>query len=486
MAETGIPSIQLMEQAAAGLCQAMHRYPGSRALFLCGPGNNGGDGYAAARLWQRDGGEAVIWELTSPTEGAAGENRALALGLGIPFTTVTDLPDALPDADIIVDALFGTGLSRPISGIALQLVHLMNRAGCPVIAADIPSGLSGANGMVLGDAVRAAETVTFHRIKSGLILGQSAEYTGRITVSPIGIPADYGHADGLFTADPDDLAALCPPRPANGHKGTFGKAVIFAGNMGMCGAAAFAARACVTSGAGLTYLLCRASLIPILQVLAPEAVCIPLPEQDGILTPEATDTARHALEGADACLVGCGLGESDDLLPVLDVIRRAACPVIWDASALNLLAAHPALLPLPAAHIITPHPGEAGRLLDIPIRDITGDMPAAATVLHQRTGCSVLLKGARTVMTDGSAMAANRFGSPAMGKGGSGDVLAGILCALSARRDHHLTPLETMQAGALIHGLAGIRAAAQYGEHCVTPARLIDAIRLDADLLPDI
>ena len=483
MDEFDVPGALLMEHAAQGVVSALSRLaPGGRALFLCGPGNNGGDGYAAARLWQAQGGRAAVWELSGEARGDAAMNRSLALSAGVEITTLTDPPTALPACDAVVDALFGTGLSHDITGVAAALIELVNRRGLPVVAVDVPSGLDGLTGRVRGVAVRAAETVTFHRIKPGLLLREGAAHAGRVTVHPILIPGDYGDLDGLRVLQPEDIARLLPPRAADSHKGTFGRCVILAGSPGMAGAAAFCAAACVKAGAGLTTVLCRESLLPILQTLAPGATCLTLPERDGCPLPEAEEMALNALAGAAAACIGPGLGQALDLLPLLRAFSEAECPVVWDADALNLLAAHDSLLPLPDHHVITPHPGEAARLIGEAIPDILADPLAALDSLHDLCGCAVLLKGARTLVTDGISSYANLHASPALAKGGSGDVLAGVLTALLARGV--ASPAETAALAALIHGLAGIRAAGQYGENCVTPRELIGCLRLDALAFP--
>lgn len=466
MKESGVPGALLMEHAAQAVCAALERHiPGGRALFLCGFGNNGGDGYAAARLWQARGGQAVIMELSDAPSGDASMNRRLAQQAGIPLLSAA-LP--LPECSAIVDALFGTGLSRPVEGLAAQLIAAANQSGLPIIAVDIPSGLHGETGHVLGEAIRAAETATFHRIKPGLLLQEGVTHAGRITVAPILIPADYGTRNGLRCMEPEDIPQYIQPRPLDAHKGTFGRVVIFAGSEGMAGAAAFAANAAIRSGAGLTTVLCRRNIIPVVQMLAPGATCLCKEEADiGAL-----------LDKADAAVVGCGLGLSPDARPILEYFRHATCPVVWDADALNLIAPYPRMLTLPENAVITPHPGEAARLLGCSTGDITRDPLAALSSLHEKCGCTVLLKGARTLMTDGHHTAVNRHSSPALAKGGSGDVLAGILGALLARK-LPCTLLETVQLGALLHGLAGIRATEAQGENGMDPRDLINCIRLD-------
>lgn len=494
MEENAVPGALLMEQAAMGVVDAIARYTDNgTAVFLCGPGNNGGDGYAAARLWKERGGTSHIVEITDKAYGDALLNRQKAIAAEIPFQNASEYEN-LPLCDVIVDALFGTGLARAVEGYAAALIHWANDrhllGGTPVIAVDIPSGIDGTTGKVLGyEAVRATETVTFHQIKQGLLLNNAPDYVGRITVQPIGIPIGFGFDsisddDCLGILEPSDLNTDLFDRPQTCHKGDFGRVVLFCGSRGMAGAAALCANAAMRAGAGLTTILCRESLLTILQVLAPSAMCAVLPEKDGLLTPEASDIARAALSKADAACIGCGLGQTDDLLPLLTLFAQAECPVLWDADALNLLAKHPALLPLKADDVITPHPGEASRLLGCTTTDITNNALAALDKLRETCGCTVLLKGARTLIRDDLGTSCNLYTSPALAKGGSGDVLAGIITALLARRYPHwdegrLDSGHAAAYGALIHGMAGIRAAKKHGENCTLPTDVVDCIRLD-------
>ena len=492
MEENDVPGALLMEHAAMGVCDAIARYTDKgTVVFLCGPGNNGGDGYAAARLWATRGGKAHIVEVTADVHGDARLNRNLAKMLQIPFQNATEFEE-LPLCDVIVDALFGTGLSRAVDGYAGSLIHWANDRndfGTPIIAVDIPSGIDGTTGELLGEeAIRATETVTFHRIKQGLLLGDAPDYVGKITVQPIIIPEGHDpdlEYDGMEILDPADLDDALFRRPQICHKGDFGRVVLFCGSRGMAGAAALCANAAMRAGAGLTTILCRESLLPILQTLAPGAMCAVLPEKDGLLLPEAAGIAQEALARADAACIGCGLGQSSDAMPILRLFAEAECPVVWDADALNLLAKTDGILPLKEADIITPHPGEAARLLDCTPVEVTSDMLAALDRLHDLCGCTVLLKGARTLITDGMDTYCNLHTSPALAKGGSGDVLAGIITALLARRlpEMYAAWFDSVHAaayGALIHGLAGIRAANKFGENCTLPTDIVDCIRLDA------
>ena len=483
MEEFGIPSILLMEHAAQGVLDALKRHAAenSTAVFLCGPGANGGDGYAAARMWQNCGGTSIVCELSSSASGDALVNRTLALQAGCSFVNISDaVHSSFFHASVIVDALFGTGLSRAIEGEAALLIHEASAYAAenhiPVIAVDIPSGLHGGTGKVLGCVLPARETVTFHRPKTGLYLSEGPNYTGRITVWPIDIPSSFGDVPGFLCMEKADLPLFIPPRPVTSHKGTFGRTVILAGSPGMAGAAAMCASAAVRAGSGLTTILCTESLLPVLQVLCPAAMCRVLPDfgQAGL------DTAASLLSEASRAVIGCGISRNPQLVPFLELFRKASCPVIWDADALVLLADHPSLLPLPEKDIITPHPGEAARLLGVPVRDILEDPVPALRRLRDRAGCHVLLKGARTLMAADGISALNPLGTPALAKGGSGDILAGLLAALVGRTDKsdaHPT-LTAMQCACLIHALAAQAAAEETGEDCVTPEDVIRRIRL--------
>ncbi len=495
MQETGVPGILLMEHAALGVVEAIGRHVprSARVLFLCGPGNNGGDGYAAARLWAARGGAAEIWEVTDEQKGDAKVNRDLAL---IHCVEIHPAEKALDFSrfDAFVDALFGTGLARPVEGHAARMIHAVydETMGSrqPIIAVDIPSGLDGTTGEALGEEgygiLRCTETVTFHRIKQGLLLREGPEFTGKVTVCPLPIPQDDEldmDFPGMEVLSPDDLTGVFRRSPTV-HKGDMGRVVLFCGSQGMAGAAALCANAAMKAGAGLTNILCRESILPILQILAPGATCTVLPEKDGQLTPDAVPLARAALTKADAACIGCGLGQAPDVLPLLRLFAGAKCPVVWDADALNLLARHGALLPLKEEDVITPHFGEAARLLECAPQDLTLVPLSTLDRLHDLCGCVVLLKGARTLITDGTERFCNLYGTPAMAKGGSGDVLAGILTALLARKspaDHGMSSARQAACGALAHGLAGIRAEKCLGSDGVLPTDLIDCIRLDGE-----
>ena len=274
---TGYPSLLLMEHASQAVVDCLTRYAqkGDRVLFVCGGGNNGGDGCAAARIWMQRGGKADVWLLSSPSKmkGDAGVNASLLNVCGVNMTILYgEAPEIPADCCAIVDALFGTGLSRELEGTALSAVQRMNESGLPIVAVDIPSGVDGATGQMLGDAVRAAATVTFHRPKHGHLLFPGRELTGELIVCDIGILPEWDGAQGIEVLEGEDARALLPMRARNAHKGTFGHVLLVAGSEGMAGAACLSAQAALRSGSGLVTAACCAPVRLPMQNLVPCAM----------------------------------------------------------------------------------------------------------------------------------------------------------------------------------------------------------------------
>jgi len=456
MRETGIPGILLMERAAEAVAGALSTLSGGGALFLCGSGNNGGDGYAAARLLHGMGRPARIWSLCDPDalKGDARTNMLRCRALGIPIEWKQSFEEALPlDCDRIVDALLGTGLLGPLSGIYAEAVRWINASGLPVLAVDMPSGTGE-------QMVRADVTVTFHRMKPCHLLFPGRARSGRIVVADIGLPDDP-YPDDFELLEDVDIKRLLPPRPVDAHKGDCGHVLALAGAQGMAGAAALCAMGALRGGAGLVTVLCPAGIVPIVQTLAPCAICT---------TPERVG---EALSGKDSIAAGPGLGASPQVSPLLELLCETDLPQVWDADALNWLAANPRKLP--GRSVITPHPGEAARLLGATTQDVLEDPVAAAAQLAGTYGAAALLKGATTVIADGPRRALDISGTPGMATGGSGDVLTGLIAALLAQG---LGPFDAARLGALLHGRAGERAAASRGLRSMIATDILDALRI--------
>ena len=392
-AESGAASIDLMETAAARLADALAAWrPEGPVYFACGTGGNGGDGLAAARLLKQRGFAAEVLLPESPHNADACQNLERALAADVPVHG-TEAFDALPEPALWCDALFGIGLTRAPVGEAARLIARMNASPAPVVAADVPSGLDARTGCAGAVCVRAAETVTFQCLKTGLVLADGLDCCGQLTVADLGISEEWIAPDATREIEPKDVAGLLRPRPRNMHKGTAGQLLLVAGSFGMAGAAAIAANAALRTGVGLVTVACPGSIVPVIQTLAPCATCLPLPERDGALSAEAADPLKGALSGKSAVAIGCGLSRRASK-EVVRVVLESGLPAALDADALNLIAEVPGLKALLGPkHVVTPHPGEAARLLGWASSDpLTG-----AARLHA-LGPVAILKGASTVI----------------------------------------------------------------------------------------
>lgn len=477
--KTGTPSIQLMERAARALAQAILRRcdRNSRIWFACGPGGNGGDGYACARRLQAAGMRCAVFPAEAPRSPDAVENYKSAREAGIQELTIDKVREA---PDIWVDALYGTGLSRAPEGGAAALIGRMNadRArGSLVVAVDIPSGLDGGTGAAWDPCVHADVTYSFQFAKTGCFLADGLDACGRVEALDIGIPRAYWPGDLAGLMGREDVRRALPARPRNAHKGGNGHLLIVAGCMGMAGGAAMCALSALRSGAGLVTVACPQSIAPIIQTLAPCAMCLPLPERNGAIAPEAARLLQAALKGKDAVACGCGL--SRRAAPeALRVLLGCGLPALFDADALNLIAADGALRAmLRPNHVITPHPGEAARLLKRNVSDPVADAQALKAL-----GCQALLKGAATVIPLEGRAVLSTSGAAGMAKGGSGDCLTGLLGGLMAERAAAGLEVSGAALGELsavaseIHGKAGELAQAKRGVRGMCAMDIVEAL----------
>jgi ADP-dependent NAD(P)H-hydrate dehydratase / NAD(P)H-hydrate epimerase len=478
MAETKAESLTLMERAATHVADACMPFlwHGAKLLVLCGTGNNGGDGLAAARilLSRFETLQCVIYQLSgrqSP-ETAEQTKRLFEFADRVDVVTVGDEAPPIPsDCACAIDALFGTGLTRPLSGAALALAEDLNRKPIPVVAVDIPSGLDGASGYAPGGwtAVQADVTVTFHRVKDGLILGDGPDLCGEMKIGDIGIPEEYDDANGFAIMEAEDVKR--PPRRKNTHKGSYGRVLAVTGSFAMPGAAGISALAALRAGAGMVTVACPGEIVQTVIAVCPCATALPLPDGN------PWSALEPALQKADALILGCGLGQSHAVSRLVERLVQYLCsrelPAVLDADALNFLANYQddflaQSLRFPDCVVLTPHLGEAARLLRWPMEQVKLKQPQAARELRARYGGSVVLKSATSVLIAPDGEAINRFGTPAMAKAGSGDTLAGILGALlSGRKEYKLDGVRLLQTACALHGLAGEAAAQQYGEHGV-------------------
>ncbi len=478
--DRGIPSLKLMETAAQALAEAAAELAGTErtAAVFCGPGNNGGDGAAAARILMDMGFSVRVFLVGSRekmTEDCRDMERQLqSAGGALEDFDASDaaLPGYLRTVGVLVDALFGVGLSRPLTGDALAAVEMINAAGRPTAAADMPSGVSADTGAILGAAVKADRTVTFSMAKPGHFVEPGCVCCGQVTVRDIGIPADIlaGAGCGVYAIHASDLAL--PRRAKLTHKGDYGKLLILAGSVGYTGAASLCARAAVRAGAGLVYLGVPADIYEITAVKNDEAMPFPLPGSDtGRMGPVAVPEIERRLAECGVCVIGPGLGRDEGTAAVTAAVLRAAKgPVVADADALWAISREPVLLEQAAGPVIlTPHEGEFARLLGRPVQDRLTD----ALTYAAGHGCAVVLKGYRTICAfpDGKGYVIDA-GNPGMASGGSGDVLAGVIGALLGQ----LSPRRAVVTACWLHAHAGDLAAESCGEYALKAGDIIDAL----------
>jgi len=481
-----VPGLILMENTALRVVEVLaERFGplrGKRIAIVCGKGNNGGDGLAIARhLATRLGADVRVWLASDPAgyRGDAAANYKMAQAFGLSLHTLDALSQGGPGiggwADVVVDALLGTGITGGVAGALAEAVNAMNAGGVPIVAVDVPSGLDADTGEVEGACVKATLTVTFALPKLGLMVYPGAEYVGELVVADIGMPrAVMAAKDVLVGAtEASDVAAWLPAR-VNGrdsNKGKFGHVTVFAGSAGFVGAPVLTSEAAARAGAGLVTLAVPAGLQN-----AAMARVSPVVMTHGLAQTDAGAFAGGAVESALALAVkgtavalGPGLGgaDSDETRAfVREFVSRCRVPLVIDADALNCLAAEPdrgasVVKCRTAPTILTPHPGEMGRLLGTDTKNVQAGRRAAAPLAARTYDCVVLLKGAGTLVAapDGR-LAVNTTSNPGMATGGAGDVLSGVLAALLAGG---LAAWEAAAAGAYIHGLAGDLTAAGQG-----------------------
>jgi len=489
--EHGIPSTDLMDNAgrevAAFLLRRHAGLASLKTLVLCGKGNNGGDGITAARHLLSHGVKTRVALLcaASGLEGAAAWALGQAREAGVEIEEIVEdaawaaLRKSIPEHDLIVDALLGTGLSGAARGRPLEAIEAINASGCEVIAVDIPSGLSGSSPAVPGPAVEADVTLALAAPKIAHIFPPACGLAGHVVVLDIGIPlaAMTKEAPGLVLADRGLVSSLIPAREMESHKGRFGHVLILSGSRGKSGAAVLMARACLRSGAGLVTVACPSSIQPLIAAAVPEAMTESLPEtRSGTLLAEALPIVMDLLASRDVLAAGPGLGTDRGVASVIrEVAGRFKGPMVLDADALNVLAAGKGKAPrLPESSVLTPHPGEAGRLLGNAAAEVQGDRPGAARDLANAWRCTVVLKGFRSIVAaPGEPLRVIPTGNPGMATGGSGDALAGIVAAWLAQG---LGAFDAATLAAHAHGLAGDSAAATQGEISLIAGDLIEAL----------
>ncbi len=451
-AQCGVSLYTLMERAGRAVFTRLQSlYPGARRLLVCcGGGNNGGDGYVVARLALEQQWSVTLWPCVNPTKLSGDAQLAYAAFIAAGGNCKA-VSDRLPKVDVIVDALLGTGLRGPIRSEQLTLISMLNRSSIPVLAVDIPSGLNADTGVVMGNAVCATHTVSFIGLKQGLITGKARDYVGQLHFDGLGVEAAFNaDCDAKVRALSKSLLhKLSRQRHKSAHKGDFGKALLVGGQQGTGGALLLASQACIRAGAGLTASLSDSHTAQASLVACPEIMAGDWQDDQWF---------ERRLRWASAIGIGPGLGCDEFAKQRLNQVMATTLPKVLDADALTLLSLYPNR---DEQRIITPHPGEAARLLNSTIQTIEADRYLAVRSLQKRYGGVCVLKGAGTLVCSGDEVYVCLQGNPGMATGGMGDVLTGILTALLANK---FTLHDAACIGVLLHSLAADEETASHGE----------------------
>jgi ADP-dependent NAD(P)H-hydrate dehydratase / NAD(P)H-hydrate epimerase len=486
--ELGIPSLVLMENAAIGVVEALGKAfaEAESAAVFCGPGNNGGDGLAIARHLAVRGWEVRVFLVT----GGRGLSADAEVQLGIcrkaelPVLEVAGADalspalEAAAECDVVIDALFGTGLARPLEGLFAQAVEGINSLPAPCVAVDLPSGLAGSQARPIGPRVQAALTVTFAAPKVAHVFPPAADAVGEMVVTDLGIPPRLvedveEEAGDLHLLMGEELAALLPEREPGAHKGDYGHALLVAGSPGKAGAAILGARAAVRAGAGLVTVAVPEPILQTVDLGSIESMTLGLPAgPSGQIAEGAVDVVLDAAEGKAALALGPGLGQDPATAAAIRrIVLECPLPVVLDADGINAFAGRAGELANRRAEtVLTPHPGELGRLLGISTAQIQEDRVAAARGAADETGAIVVLKGHLSLVASGTAVFVNPTGNPGMATGGTGDVLTGLVAGLIAQG---LDALDATVLAVYLHGLAGDLAAGRLGENALAAGDLV-------------
>jgi len=484
----GIPSLVLMENAAIGLADAIaENFPdaGSAAIF-CGPGNNGGDGLALGRHLAIRGYYVELNLVLGGREATGDAAVQLSIcrsqGLAIreigPEDRCRSVVEGARDLDLVVDALFGVGLSRPLEGQYAEIVNALNGLRIPRVAVDLPSGLNGSRAELPGVHLEADLTVTFGAAKVAHVFPPAADAAGQVVVADLGIPPELIEraAGKLYLMAADELAGELHPRSADSHKGDYGHVLLVAGTTGKAGAAILAARSAVRAGAGLITAAVPESVVQTVDLGSVESMTYPLAQgPTGGLADSTAAAIRELSAGKSVLAVGPGLGqERSTVVAIRAMVLETDLPVIVDADGLNAMAGVIGRLRDRSAEtILTPHPGELGRLLGVTASEVQVDRPAAARAAAERSGAVVVLKGHQSLVVSPTGdVFVNPTGNPGMASGGTGDVLTGLIAGLVSQGH---AALSAAQLGTYLHGAAGDLAADRVGEASLSASDLLES-----------
>lgn len=477
----GIPSLVLMERAALAVAKYVLEFNPQNVIAIAGPGNNGGDGIACARILKNKVKNIKIFKLFSD-EKLSNDCKVqldIAKKFGVPVIEGYPEKEDISKADLIIDAIFGTGLKRAIEGELANFIEILNSLKKQVVAVDIPSGVSSDTGEILGVAVRADVTVTFGLPKIGHLIYPGREYTGKLFVEDIGFPEELIDSEDLkiSTIEKSFARSLIPPRPAYSHKTKYGHVLVVAGSTGKTGAALMTAKAALRTGSGLVTMAVPAALKVVFQSKVLEEMLLPLPCTTNTLSKQALPEIMEFIkERANSVAFGPGVGVNEDIEFLLkELILNCPCPIVIDADGITVLARLLDVLKNARSQIVlTPHPGELSRLINISVKDIEKQRINIAQKVAKDFGVVLVLKGVPTVVAEPQGRVyLNTTGNPGMATAGSGDVLTGIIASLIGQG---LSPFHASVLACFIHGLSGDIAAKKKGYHGLIAGDLIESL----------
>jgi hydroxyethylthiazole kinase-like uncharacterized protein yjeF len=458
----GIPGYQLMCRAGSAVLECVaEKWPQAKSLaVLCGSGNNAGDGYVIARLALEAGLGAVGIHAGDPEKLKGDALTAYRDYVQAGGRVAAYQPGQAIEADLLVDALLGTGLDRPVTGLYAEAIAEINRSGLPVVAVDIPSGLNADTGNAMGSAVKADCTVTFIGLKQGLFTGQAVEHVGEIVYDALEVPDDVFKQvkAGVFRV----IQKRWEPRNRCAHKGDMGHVLVVGGDLGYSGAARMAGEAALRVGAGLVSVATHSEHAGLMNLNRPELMCHGVENEADLM---------GLLDKTNVVALGPGLGQKDWGKAMFGAVLKSGKPIVLDADGLNLLTLSPTNNP---HWILTPHPGEAGRLLHNSTQSVQQDRFAAVSAIQSAYGGIAVLKGAGSLIASDARIAVSTTGNPGMASGGMGDVLSGVIAGLIAQG---FALQEAAEQGVFVHGRAADLAAAKDGERGLLATDLLPFLR---------
>lgn len=485
--QSGISYLRLMENAGSACAKAIRKKfdktTRRNVTIVCGKGKNGGDGFVIARkLAENEYNVNVVLTSREPPVGDAGEMLSRIRGTDIGIYLYDDdtelCEELIVGADITVDAVFGTGFKGAADEKNARIFKAISKSLGYTVSIDIPSGIEADSGYVKGAAVKAQMTIAVMALKNSLVTFPAAEFAGNVIVVPIGIPEEiFSEYTGAYTLSPDEIRSKFPHRKENANKGDFGKGLIIAGSYDMPGAAVIASAAAVNSGAGLIKLAFPDKAYPAVTSSCQEKILLPLmTNNNGRISSQNIKKIEDELGKCDAVLIGCGMGCDHDTAAIAEtVLKSSAVPVIIDADGINALKDNinvikSCLSPV----VITPHPGEAARILGCTVGEIEKDRKAACKAIFEKTGAVVVLKGSRTIVTaNGIDFYVNLTGNPGMATAGSGDMLSGIILSFICQK---IKPFSAAVCGVFVHGMAGDIVKSKYSMMGTTPTRMTEEL----------